>query len=270
VDQEGFEDWWSQGKLKKESGYSTDLINQHAINFIERNKNESFLLYIAHEAPHYPIQGRASPAEREIGSKKFIAHGSEKNKPKIYKEMVEVMDDGIGKIIKTISELNLDKKTIVFFFSDNGGTKLGNNGKLRAYKGSVYEGGHRVSALVWSPELIEAGRISNETIMTMDIYPTISDLIGAIPPEDIDGLSFKNHLLEGEKVRERSLFWEFNSNLAMRKNQWKMVIGRKNKIPELYNLQDDLGETSNMAEEKPELIKEMLKEMESWKKHVDF
>ena len=270
VDQEGFEDWWSQGKLKKESGYSTDLINQHAIDFIERNKNESFLLYIAHEAPHYPIQGRASPADREIGSKKFIAHGSEKNKPKIYKEMVEVMDDGIGKIINTISELNLDKKTIVFFFSDNGGTKLGNNGKLRAYKGSVYEGGHRVSALVWSPELIEAGRISNETIMTMDIYPTVSDLIGAVPPEDIDGLSFKNHLLKGEKIRERSLFWEFNSNLAMRKNQWKMVIGRKNKIPELYNLQDDLGETSNMAEEKPELIKEMLKEMESWKKHVDF
>ena len=106
--------------------------------------------------------------------------------------------------------------------------------------------------------------------MTMDIYPTVSDLIGAVTPEDIDGLSFKNHLLKGEKIRERSLFWEFNSNLAMRKNQWKMVIGRKNKIPELYNLQDDLGETSNMAEEKPELIKEMLKEMESWKKHVDF
>ena len=183
--------------------------------------------------------------------------------------MVEVMDDGIGKIIKTITELNLDKKTIVFFFSDNGGTKLGNNGKLRAYKGSVYEGGHRVSALVWSPKLIEAGRISNETIMTMDIYPTVSDLIGAVPPEDIDGLSFKNHLLRGEKIGERSLFWEFNSNFAMRKNQWKMVIGRQNKIPELYNLHDDLGETSDMAEEKPELIKKMLKEIESWKKYVD-
>ena len=76
-------------------------------------------------------------------------------------------------------------------------------------------------------------------------------------------------MLEAEKVRERSLFWEFNSNLAMRKNQWKMVIGRKNKIPELYNLHDDLGETTDIAKEKPELIKKMLKEIESWKKHVD-
>ena len=269
VDQEGFEDWWSGNKLKKEFGYSTDLINQHAVNFIKRNKDERFLLYIAHEAPHYPIQGRASPAEREIGSKKFKASGSEKNKSKIYKEMIEVMDEGIGIVIKTISELKLDKKTVVFFFSDNGGTKLGTNGELRAYKGSVYEGGHRVSAVVWSPELIKAGRISKETIMTMDIYPTVSDLIGAIPPKDIDGVSFKNHLLDGEKAKERSLFWEYNSNLAMRKDQWKMVIGRKNKIPELYNLQDDLGETSNLAEENSELISEMLKEIEAWKKYIE-
>ena len=269
IDQEGFEDWWSQGELKKESGYSTDLINQHAINFIERNKNESFLLYIAHEAPHYPIQGRGSLADRKIGSKKFIASGSEKDKPKIYKEMIEVMDEGIGKIIKTINKSNLDKKTIIFFFSDNGGTKLASNGKLRAYKGSVYEGGHRVSALVWSPKLIEAGRISNQSIMTMDIYPTITDFIGAIQPENIDGISFKNHLLKGEEVKERSLFWEFNSNLAMRRNQWKLVIGRKNKIPELYNLEDDLGENFDLAEENSEIVDEMLKEIEAWKKYVE-
>ena len=269
VDQEGYEDWWSGSELKKETGYSTDLINQHAINFIKGNKDERFLLYVAHEAPHYPIQGRASPADREIGSKKFIASGSGKNKPKIYKEMIEVMDEGIGRIIKTINELNLDKKTIIFFFSDNGGTKLGSNGKLRAYKGSVYEGGHRVSALVWSPKLIEAGRISNQSIMTMDIYPTITDFIGAIQPENIDGISLKNHLLKGEEVKERSLFWEFNSNLAMRRNQWKLVIGRKNKIPELYNLEDDLGENFDLAEENSEIVDEMLKEIETWKKYVE-
>ena len=273
IDQEGYEDWWFGSELKKELGYSTDLINEHAVDFIKRNKDQRFLLYIAHEAPHYPIQGRSSPAERgtnSVNGKGFNAFVSEKNKSIIYKEMIEVMDEGIGKVIEALSELNLDEKTIVFFFSDNGGTRLANNGELRANKGSVYEGGHRVSALVWSPKLIKAGRISNQQIMTMDILPTVADLIGAVPDEDIDGISFKNHLLNGEKIEDRSLFWEYNSNLAMRKGKWKLVIGRKNKIPELYNLKKDLGETLDLAEENPWLVKEMMTELGAWKKYLKF
>mgnify|MGYP001299154493 FL=1 len=273
IDQEGYEDWWFGSELKKELGYTTDLINEHAVDFIKRNKDQRFLLYIAHEAPHYPIQGRSSPAERGtngVNGKGFNAFGSEKNKSIIYKEMIEVMDEGIGKVIETLSELNLDEKTIVFFFSDNGGTRLANNGELRANKGSVYEGGHRVSALVWCPKLIKAGRVSDQQIMTMDIFPTVANLIGAVPDEDIDGISFKNHLLNGEKIEDRSLFWEYNSNLAMRKGKWKLVIGRKNKIPELYNLKKDLGETLDLAEENPWLVKEMMTELGAWKKYLKF
>tara|TARA_B100000900_G_scaffold414642_1_gene441863 strand:- start:4917 stop:6227 length:1311 start_codon:yes stop_codon:yes gene_type:complete len=273
IDQEGYEDWWFGSELKKEQGYSTDLINEHAVDFIKRNKDQRFLLYIAHEAPHYPIQGRLSPPERgsnRVNGKGSNAFGSEKNKSIIYKEMIEVMDEGIGRVIETLSELNLDKKTIVFFFSDNGGTKLSNNGELRAGKGSVYEGGHRVSALVWAPELIKAGRVSDQQIMTMDIFPTVANLIGAVPDEEIDGLSFKNHLLNGEKIEDRSLFWEYNNNLAMRKGKWKIVIGRKNKIPELFNLEKDLGETLDIAEQNPRLVEEMMTELEAWKKYVKF
>ena len=273
IDQEGYEDWWFGSELKKEKGYSTDLINKHAVDFIKRNKDQRFLLYIAHEAPHYPIQGRLSPPERgsnRVNGKGSNAFGSEKSKSIIYKEMIEVMDEGIGKVIETLSELNLDKKTIVFFFSDNGGTKLSNNGELRAGKGSVYEGGHRVSALVWAPELIKAGRVSNQQIMTMDIFPTVANLIGAVPDQEIDGISFKNHLLNGEKIEDRSLFWEYNNNLAMRKGKWKIVIGRKNKIPELFNLEKDLGETLDIAEQNPRLVKEMMTELEAWKKYVKF
>ena len=273
IDQEGYEDWWFGSELKKEKGYSTDLINKHAVDFIKRNKDQRFLLYIAHEAPHYPIQGRLSPPERgsnRVNGKGSNAFGSEKSKSIIYKEMIEVMDEGIGKVIETLSELNLDKKTIVFFFSDNGGTKLSNNGELRAGKGSVYEGGHRVSALVWAPELIKAGRVSNQQIMTMDIFPTVANLIGAVPDQEIDGISFKNHLLNGEKIEDRSLFWEYNNNFAMRKGKWKIVIGRKNKIPELFNLEKDLGETLDIAEQNPRLVKEMMTELEAWKKYVKF
>ena len=273
IDQEGYEDWWFGSELKKEQGYSTDLINEHAVDFIKRNKDQRFLLYIAHEAPHYPIQGRLSPPERginRVNGKGSNAFSSEKSKSIIYKEMIEVMDEGIGKVIETLSELNLDKKTIVFFFSDNGGTKLSNNGELRAGKGSVYEGGHRVSALVWAPKLIKAGRVSDQQIMTMDIFPTVANLIGAVPDQEIDGISFKNHLLNGEKIEDRSLFWEYNNNLAMRKGKWKIVIGRKNKIPELFNLEKDLGETLDIAEQNPRLVKEMMTELEAWKKYVKF
>ena len=121
------------------------------------------------------------------------------NKNEIYKEMVEVMDEGVGEIINTLIELDLEKKTIIFFFSDNGGTRSGNNGQLRGFKGGLYEGGHRVTSLVWSPSLIKSRQKSNETLMTMDILPTIAELMGGNIPNDIDGLSFKNHLMIDSK-----------------------------------------------------------------------
>ena len=271
VDQEGFEDWWEGSQLKKETGYSTDLISKHAVDFIKRNKDESFLLYISHEAPHYPIQGRASEAERKIGGKNgvdFTPNGSSENKPGLYKEMIEVMDEGVGSVIQTIEELELDNKTIVFFFSDNGGTKLGSNGDLRGYKGSVWEGGHRVAAMAWSPTLISAGQTSNESLMTMDIYPTVADFIGAEIPQGIDGISFKNNLLNGEKTTERLLFWEHFSNLAMRKNHWKLVIENNNKVPQLFDLKYDLEEKTDLAGQYPELVSEMAEQIKNWQKEV--
>ena len=124
--------------------------------------------------------------------------------------------------------------------------------------------------MVWAPELIKAGRVSDQQIMTMDIFPTVANLIGAVPDQEIDGISFKNHLLNGEKIEDRSLFWEYNNNLAMRKGKWKIVIGRKNKIPELFNLEKDLGETLDIAKQNPRLVKEMMTELEAWKKYVKF
>ena len=118
IDQEGYEDWWEDDKLKKEIGYSTDLITKHSIDFIKNNKEEKFLLYIAHESPHYPFQGRNSEKLREIG-KEFIWSLPE-NKNEIYKEMIEVMDEGIGKVIDLVYELNIDKNTIIFSFQITG------------------------------------------------------------------------------------------------------------------------------------------------------
>ena len=264
IDQEGYKDWWFDNKLNEEFGYSTDLISKHSIDFIKKNKDENFLLYIAHESPHYPFQGRNSQKVREVG-KDFI-RGLPDNKDEIYKEMVEVMDEGVGEVIDLLYELNIDKKTIIFFFSDNGGTRNGNNGLFKGFKGSLYEGGHRVASMVWSPSIIKKG-FRNETFLTMDILPTISDFIGGSINHPLDGVSMKNNLLFNEKIIERLLFWEYNSNYAVRKNNWKLLI-KKDNSKELYDLSSDISEEENVYKLYPELVKELTNEIDNWKNNL--
>ena len=267
LDQEGFEDWWKGDSLFPETGYSTDLISKHSIDFIKRNRNENFLLYVAHESPHYPYQGRNSKVIRER-EKDFI-RGLPENMNEIYKEMVEVMDEGVGEIINALIELDLEKKTIVFFFSDNGGTRNGNNGTLRGFKGGLYEGGHRVTSLVWAPSLIKSGHKSSETLMTMDLLPTIAEFIGGNIPNDIDGLSFKNHLLTNDKIQARSLFWEHGSNYAIRKNNWKLIINKRKEKPELFDLNNDLTESKDLFNSHYELAQELMTDIEVWKQEIE-
>ena len=264
IDQEGYKDWWFDNKLNEEFGYSTDLISKHSIDFIKKNKDDNFLLYIAHESPHYPFQGRNSQKVRELG-KDFI-RGLPDNKDEIYKEMVEVMDEGVGEVIDLLYELNIDKKTIIFFFSDNGGTRNGNNGLFKGFKGSLYEGGHRVASMVWSPSIIKKG-YRNETFLTMDILPTISDFIGGSINHPLDGVSMKNNLLFNEKIIERLLFWEYNSNYAVRKNNWKLLI-KKDNSKELYDLSSDISEEENVYKLYPELVKELTNEIDNWKNNL--
>ena len=264
IDQEGYKDWWFDNKLNEEFGYSTDLISKHSIDFIKKNKDENFLLYIAHESPHYPFQGRNSQKVRELG-KDFI-RGLPDNKDEIYKEMVEVMDEGVGEVIDLLYELNIDKKTIIFFFSDNGGTRNGNNGLFKGFKGSLYEGGHRVASMVWSPSIIKKG-YRNETFLTMDILPTISDFIDGSINHPLDGVSMKNNLLFNEKIIERLLFWEYNSNYAVRKNNWKLLI-KKDNSKELYDLSSDISEEENVYKLYPELVKELTNEIDNWKNNL--
>jgi arylsulfatase A-like enzyme len=267
IDQEGYEDWWEDDKLKKEIGYSTDLITKHSIDFIKKNKEKNFLLYIAHESPHYPFQGRNSEKVREIG-KEFI-RSLPGNKNEIYKEMIEVMDEGVGKVIDLLYELNIYKNTIIFFFSDNGGTRNGNNGPYRGYKGSLYEGGHRVASMVWSPSIIKKGIQSDETFMTIDILPTISDFIGENINHSLDGVSMKKHIMLNQEINDRLLFWEHNSNYAVRKNNWKLLKLIKNNKIELYDLSNDLQEKNDVSALHPDLVKELLYDIEKWKKDIN-
>ncbi|MCG9793139.1 sulfatase [Flavobacterium algicola] len=272
IDQEGYEDWWTGVKLQKETGYSTDLITEHAVNFISRHKEEPFVLYIPHEAPHGPFQGRTSAPERDstdkgTQSKKQL---SQEELDLVYKEMVEVMDEGVGKVMATLKKLNLDKNTFVFFCSDNGGIeKVGSNGGLRGYKSTLFEGGHRVPAIAWYPSKIKKNQVNADVYLTMDLYPTIMDIAGAAKPINIDGISFKNQLFNNKPVIARELFWGYIGRKAMRKDNWKMILNGKDAEPLLFDLKQDIGETTNLAKQYPEKTSYMSEKMNFWEKDVN-
>ena len=172
-------DWWNDRKIENEEGYSTDLLTKYATDFIARNKDAPFFLYLAHGAPHAPLQGR-EPSKK-------------KSPVETYKEMIGVLDESVGAVIKELRNHHLESNTLVIFCSDNGPAAprgFAANANLRGKKGSLYEGGHRVPFIASWPETIPPGSTSAESLMTMDLLPTFANLAGARLPADrvIDGM----------------------------------------------------------------------------------
>ena len=267
LDGAGVEDWWKNCEKVPEEGYCTDLITKHGIEFIERHKDEPFCLYLPHEAPHYPYQGREDPPERLSGGRKGRkAKGDEI--VRAYKEMVEVMDEGIGRIVEMVRRLGLERRTFIFFCSDNGATKNGSNGALAGYKGSLWEGGHRVPAVAYWPGRIKPGTITDETVLGMDLFATMASIAGAKPPAGLrlDGVDLLGMLTKSKKLPERTLFWRYRKERAVRNGPWKLLV-QGNQV-KLYNLDEDLGEKKNLAKAKPDMVKQLEDELAVWEQEV--
>lgn len=274
IDQEGYLDWWKGDKIENEAGYTTDLITKYGIEFIRKNNSEKtnkpFFLYLPHEAPHYPYQLRKSKILREVGEagSKSVKQDSI---PFIYKIMVEIMDEGIGKIIQTLKETGQYENTIIIFLSDNGANRNGSNGILRGYKGSAYEGGSRVPAIISYPGKIEKGTVNNQTALTMDLLPTLLDFIGQKPTaRPIDGISIKNNLLEGTNLPERDVFFSYKNRSFVRSDCWKLIrISSEEVINiELFNICNDPEEKVDLKSVHPDLVMELNKKLENWGKEV--
>jgi arylsulfatase A-like enzyme len=267
IDQAGYDDWWRNLQKVPEEGYCTDLITKHGVDFIERHKDVSFCLYLPHEAPHYPYQGRDNPPERLSGGRKGKkTKGNEI--ARAYKEMVEVMDEGIGRIVETVRRLGLERKTFIFFCSDNGANKNGSNGVLAGYKGSLWEGGHRVPAVAYWPGRIKAETTSDQTVLGMDLFTTMVSIAGAKFPVGLklDGVDLLPMMTRSAKLPERTLFWRYRKEKAIRKGPWKLLVqGSRSK---LYNLDDDLGEKKNIAVEHPDIVKLLEDELVAWEQEV--
>jgi arylsulfatase A len=259
---------WMDGKeVKEQKGYSTHIITDRSVDFIKRNRNKPFFLYVSHAAVHNPYQ---TPADTPESRPKTKQRDREETRRK-YTVMLEELDRGVGKILDTLKELDLEDNTFVFFFSDNGAVRMGTNERpYRGGKFSNYEGGHRIPAVARWPGRIKAGWVSDELTAGMDLLPTVMDIAGISIPKQrkLDGMSMKDHLLKQADFPDRKIFFGYEPKLgtAMRDKQWKMQT--KGEVIELYDLSKDIKETTNVADQHPDRTREMKAAIEAWKLEV--
>ncbi len=262
----GLYDWWHNTDTIKEEGYVTDLITDHALNFMEKNKDKPFLLYLPHEAPHFPFQGRNDKADRLPGQT-FPFMGSRPDRENAYKEMIEVMDENIGRVFEKLKELELDDNTFIFFCSDNGALEVGSNGKLNGYKTSLWEGGIRVPAIAWYPQKITPGTVSESVLASMDVLPTLLSIVGIKTDLQFDGKDFSDVLLNNEEMPERPLFWRYRNQWAVKKGDWKYL--KINDDEYLFNLKNDISETTNVKNEYPDIFDALKVDLKDWEAEMN-
>jgi len=224
----------------------TKRYTEHAIEFIRENKAEPFFLYLPHNAVHFPLY----PREEFRG----------KSPNGLIGDWAEEIDWSVGQVLDTLRELKLDERTLVIFTSDNGGaTNFGSNNKpLRGAKAQTFEGGIRTCTLAWWPGQIPAGTSTRAMTSMMDVLPTFASLAGAklAPDRKIDGVDVWP-VLSGDEINDssegpRQLFFYFRGFAmeAIRKGPWKLHFEGN----QLFNLDDDIGESSNVAAAHPQIV----------------
>jgi len=277
------------GVERQTLGYCTDVFTDAAIGFIERHQEEPFFCYLSTNAPHVPLEIH----ERYV--EPYRAMGLDEETARTY-AMIENIDENVGRLMDTLSRLGLAEDTIFIFLTDNGGHMTGDaqrfDAGLRSTKGTLYEGGIRVPFFVRWPRGIEGGQDIDETAAHIDLFPTLQDLCGLSVYKDrvIDGLSLAPLLggAAGEsrtgsagaspsrtgsagaspyRWPERNIFLQWHRGdepepfrgSAVRGPRYKLVNGE-----ELYDLEEDPGETRDIAAEQPEIVAELRSAYEAW------
>jgi arylsulfatase A-like enzyme len=246
---------WRDGKKVMLDGktYSHDLLAEEALEFVRRNKDEPFFLYLPFTLPHGKFQ---VPSQEPYASEDW---------PEQWKNiaaMITRMDKDIGRLMALLQELKLDENTLVFFASDNGAGYQPNffrsSGPLRGMKRDMYEGGLRSPSIARWPGKIKAGVASEQVWAFWDLMPTLAELVGQELPGATDGVSILPALLEGKAVEHPPLYFEFHERgftQAARMGDWKAVrLGTKLPI-ELYDMKTDAAEQHNVAARHPKVVK---------------
>ncbi len=272
--------------------YLADFLTDKAVDFISRNKEKPFFLYLPHFGVHSPLQ-----AKEELKKRFQEKPGAGGHSNPTYAAMIASVDESVGRILKTLSDLSLSEKTVIIFSSDNGGVGgyeregLGkanhdttSNAPLRSGKGSLYEGGIRTPFIVRWPGVVKPGGISETPALHVDVYPTLLEITGSPRPENytLDGASLVGVMKEPGKALDRdAIYQHFPGYLGMGEGKWrttpvgviqagdwKLMEFFEDHHLELYNLREDVGESRNLAEMMPEKAKELHSKMLAWRASV--
>ena len=275
--------WRNEEKVDIPPGtYSHDLFTQEALDFVKREQDNPFFLYLAYTIPHVNNEEfRAKRQGMQVPSgypyTKEAWPETERNKA----AMITRMDRDIGKLLRLLQDLGLDDDTVVFFTSDNGPHQEGgvkpdffdSNGPLRGIKRDLYEGGIRVPMIVRWPGKIKPGQESDQVWAFWDFLPTACEIAGAKPPSGIDGISMLAELTGCHQRDHEYLYWEFHERgfaQAVRLGKWKAVRNDKAKPIELYDLETDLGETKDIAAQHPDVVARVEQVLKSARTHSDY
>lgn len=265
-------------ELGLDSLYLTDRLGNEAVQFIEKHADSLFFMYLPFYTVHTPWEGRPDLVN------KYNAL-LEKNNDTLVRDphflaMIESLDQNVGKVMKTLDRFEITEKTLVIFVSDNGGLTRRSNNKifgswnypLRGGKGTLYEGGLRVPTMVRWPARIKPGRVSNELVISTDVFPTVMEAVGLPVDNSIEGISLMKHLSKDEQINRETFYWHYphyhhtNPGSVIRHGDYKLIYYYETEQAELYNLKTDPGEKNNVAEENPEKAAELKAKLEKWLK----
>ena len=258
-------------EVGKVDAYSAPFIAQEAASWLEtkRDPTKPFFLAVWTHEPHYPI----ASAERYQNQHAGIADREERT----YRANITQLDDAFGTVMDSLDKLGVRDSTLVFFTSDNGpegagdkGPGRGLAGDLRGRKRSMYEGGHRVPGIVRWPGQIEPGSESDLPIIGSDFFPTALAAAGIQPPQKTyDGVNLLPALDGAPIKRTKPLYWRWGGSVAYREGPWKIVVDESFENPELYNLDSDVAETTDLSTDEPERLANMMQRLRQYTHEVE-
>ena len=272
------------------------------MQFMEANQDGPFLAYLSFYSVHTPLMAPEALVEKYnrkarrlglVGQETFLTEEqvlplSEKRRVRIlqshaiYAAMVEAMDTNVGRVLKKLNDLGIEKNTVVCFTSDNGGLSTSeglptSNLPLRGGKGWTYEGGIREPYVIKWPGVTQPGSTSHTPVCSIDFYPTLLEIAGVSFDHPIDGISLIPELRQTGTINRDALYWHYPhySNQggipsgAIRMGDWKLIERYEDGRTHLYNLQEDLGEEIDLAEAEPARVEKMKSKLHAWYEEVD-
>jgi arylsulfatase A-like enzyme len=243
--------------------YTTDAYAARAVEWLDEHKKDAWFLYLPFNAQHAPLQAPQKYLDR------FPNITDEKRK--LFAAMLSAQDDAVGAVLKKVRDLGQEENTLIFYIADNGGptnSTTSQNGGLRGFKMTTFEGGPRVPFVAQWKGKIPAGKVYEYPVLNLDVLPTVITAAGGKvdPAWKLDGVDLLPYV--NGQISQRpheTLYWRFGEQWAVRHGDYKLVVSRGGSgQPELYNLKDDFAESKDLAKDQPEKVAELTKLYKAW------